>query len=110
MPVEQAWREKPAADGDVSPTLAAEGANRLGSRGPRASGKRSHAGQPVMCRPLPGPSCDQRIAPDVAASSSREDQPIQLRDMPSAQRVTKPTIDDRQQLRLWPDGTGGDDP
>src|SRR6188472_4720142 len=102
MAVEQAWREEPTADGDVSPALAAESANRLVSRGPRAGGKRGHAGQPVMRRPLPGSSCDQRIAPDVAASGGREDQPNQLRDMPSAQRVTKPPIDDRQQLRLWP--------
>ena len=63
----------------------------------------------MVRRPLPGPSRDQRIAPDVAATGGREDESVQLRDVPSAQGDTEATIDDRQQLSLRPDGTGGDD-
>jgi hypothetical protein len=63
-----------------------------------------------MRRPLPGASRNERIAPDVAAAGGRKHQPVQLRNVPSAQRGTKPPIDDRQQLSLGSNGPGGNDP
>jgi hypothetical protein len=76
--VEQAGREEPAANSNVSPTLAAQSADRLSRRGTGAGCKGRYAGQPVMGRPLPGSSRDERVAPDIGAAGGREHQPVQL--------------------------------
>src|SRR4029453_9141710 len=77
--VEQAGREEPAANSNVSSTLAAESADRLGRRRTGASCKGCDTGQPVMGRPLPGPSRHEGVTPDIGAASHSEHESVQLR-------------------------------
>src|SRR6187200_661825 len=76
--VEQAGREEPAANSNVSSTLAAESADRLGRRGTGAGCKGRYAGQPVMGRPLPGPARHEGVTPDIGAAGRSEHQSVQL--------------------------------
>src|SRR5512132_3181350 len=76
--VEQAGRKEPAANSNVSSTLAAESADRLCRRGTGASCEGCYAGQPVMGRPLPGSPRHEGVAPDIGAAGRSEHQSVQL--------------------------------